>query len=98
MQGWASVLVKRTFCSLRSFLFFYKERFVLCVLFLLLYNLFIDFKDIKYNRYNKYNKYNIDETLPFGLGVDLQHKFRGPTLPCGPPRDEGWRFRMSHIM
>ena len=60
-----------------------------------LYNLFIDFKDIKYNRYNKYN---IDETLPFGLGVDLQHKFRGPTLPCGPPRDEGWRFRMSHIM
>ena len=71
------------------------EGTITIALHIFLYNLFIDFKDIKYN---KYNKYNIDETLPFGLGVDLQHKFRGPTLPCGPPRDEGWRFRMSHIM
>ena len=31
-QGWASVLFKRTFRSLRSFAFFIKERSVLCVL------------------------------------------------------------------
>ena len=33
IQGWASVLIKRTFQSLRSFPFFYKERSDLCVLF-----------------------------------------------------------------
>ena len=33
MQGWASVLFKRTFCSLRSFPFSTKERFVLYFLF-----------------------------------------------------------------
>ena len=33
VQGWASVLFKRTFRSLRSFLFFIKERSDLCVLF-----------------------------------------------------------------
>ena len=32
-QGWASVLFKRTFRSLRSFLFFIKERNDLCILF-----------------------------------------------------------------
>ena len=32
-QGWASVLFKRTFGSLRSFPFFIKERIDLCVLF-----------------------------------------------------------------
>ena len=32
-QGWASVLFKRTFRSLRSFSFFIKERNDLCVLF-----------------------------------------------------------------
>ena len=32
IQGWASVLFKRTFRSLRSFAFFIKERSVLCVL------------------------------------------------------------------
>ena len=31
-QGWASVLFKRTFRSLRYFAFFIKERSVLCVL------------------------------------------------------------------
>ena len=31
-QGWASILFKRTFRSLRSFAFFIKERSVLCVL------------------------------------------------------------------
>ena len=33
MQGWASVLFKGTFSSLRSFPFFIKERSVLSVLF-----------------------------------------------------------------
>ena len=33
LQGWASVLFKRTFRSLRSFAFFIKERSVLSVLF-----------------------------------------------------------------
>ena len=32
MQGWANILYKRTFCYLRYFIFFIKERSVLCIL------------------------------------------------------------------